>query len=394
LVASDGGVFTYGDAAFYGSTGAIKLNQPIVDIARTVSSGGYWLVSADGGVFTYGDAAFMGSAASTSHARTTSVATAARKRTSETSIFYYPWYSTAAHDGSYRHWDQAGNTPPDYIGADYWPSRGIYSSADASVVNAQMAEIKAAGVDTVVISWWGRGGWEDSTMPTLMAAASANNLRVAAHMETYGNRNSTLAADYTYLLSLGITDFYIYNADMLSQGNFKAANDALPATARVFAQGSGQGSMKNGNFEIWAKNAHVTGVYTYAGFGFSAADFGSVCDHAHAQHLLCSPSVAPGFSGQRATPIKVVVDRKNGATYDSQWAGALHAGADLVSITSYNEWHEGSQIEPSVPHCMPDGTCMKNFQGAYGTTGDGADAYMNRTKYWTTIYKSSIPSAF
>ena len=61
LVGSDGGVFTYGDAKFYGSTGAIHLNQPIVGIAATPDGGGYWLVASDGGVFTYGDAKFDGS---------------------------------------------------------------------------------------------------------------------------------------------------------------------------------------------------------------------------------------------------------------------------------------------------------------------------------------------
>ena len=61
LVASDGGVFTYGDAAFYGSTGALALNQPIVAMAATPDGRGYWLVASDGGIFTFGDAAFYGS---------------------------------------------------------------------------------------------------------------------------------------------------------------------------------------------------------------------------------------------------------------------------------------------------------------------------------------------
>ncbi len=64
LVASDGGVFTYGDAAFYGSAGSLHLNAPIVGMAATPDGGGYWLVASDGGVFTYGDAAFYGSAGS------------------------------------------------------------------------------------------------------------------------------------------------------------------------------------------------------------------------------------------------------------------------------------------------------------------------------------------
>ena len=61
LVASDGGVFAYGDATFYGSAGAIHLNQPIVGMAATRDGNGYWLVASDGGVFAYGDAVFYGS---------------------------------------------------------------------------------------------------------------------------------------------------------------------------------------------------------------------------------------------------------------------------------------------------------------------------------------------
>jgi hypothetical protein len=61
LVGSDGGVFAYGDATFYGSTGAIHLNEPIVGMAATADGLGYWLVASDGGIFTYGDANFLGS---------------------------------------------------------------------------------------------------------------------------------------------------------------------------------------------------------------------------------------------------------------------------------------------------------------------------------------------
>jgi hypothetical protein len=63
LVARDGGIFTFGDAAFLGSTGDLRLNEPIVGMAATHTGKGYWLVARDGGVFTFGDAAFHGSAA-------------------------------------------------------------------------------------------------------------------------------------------------------------------------------------------------------------------------------------------------------------------------------------------------------------------------------------------
>ena len=61
LVAADGGVFAFGTAGFFGSTGAIRLNQPIVGMAATPSGGGYWLVARDGGVFAFGDARYSGS---------------------------------------------------------------------------------------------------------------------------------------------------------------------------------------------------------------------------------------------------------------------------------------------------------------------------------------------
>ncbi|MGH9005344.1 MAG: hypothetical protein ACRDYV_19655, partial [Acidimicrobiia bacterium] len=62
FVASDGGIFSFGDAAFHGSTGDMKLAQPIVGMAATRSGKGYWFVAADGGIFNFGDATFEGSA--------------------------------------------------------------------------------------------------------------------------------------------------------------------------------------------------------------------------------------------------------------------------------------------------------------------------------------------
>ncbi len=64
LVATDGGVFDYGNLPFCGSTGGLLLNRPVVGMALTRDRGGYWLVASDGGIFTYGNAVFHGSAGS------------------------------------------------------------------------------------------------------------------------------------------------------------------------------------------------------------------------------------------------------------------------------------------------------------------------------------------
>ncbi|MHB8219275.1 MAG: glycoside hydrolase family 25 domain-containing protein, partial [Acidimicrobiales bacterium] len=60
-VASDGGIFSFGQAPFYGSMGGKPLNQPIVGMAATPTGGGYWEVASDGGIFSFGDARFYGS---------------------------------------------------------------------------------------------------------------------------------------------------------------------------------------------------------------------------------------------------------------------------------------------------------------------------------------------
>ena len=61
LVGSDGGIFTFGSSQFYGSTGSLQLQRPVVGISLTRDRGGYWMVASDGGVFAYGDAGFVGS---------------------------------------------------------------------------------------------------------------------------------------------------------------------------------------------------------------------------------------------------------------------------------------------------------------------------------------------
>lgn len=66
LVSEDGGVFGFGDAGFHGSLPGIGLvpASPIISIAATPDGQGYWLLGADGGVFAFGDASYSGSSGS------------------------------------------------------------------------------------------------------------------------------------------------------------------------------------------------------------------------------------------------------------------------------------------------------------------------------------------
>ncbi len=65
LAAADGGIFAFGDARFFGSTGGVPLEEPVVDMAPVPAGDGYWLAAADGGIFAFGDAGYFGSTAAT-----------------------------------------------------------------------------------------------------------------------------------------------------------------------------------------------------------------------------------------------------------------------------------------------------------------------------------------
>jgi hypothetical protein len=70
------------------------------------------------------------------------------------------------------------------------------------------------------------------------------------------------------------------------------------------------------------------------------------------------------------------------------WAGAIRADADGITITSYNEWHEGTQIEPAIAAIGFDGYRYSGYAGAWGRTGRKArTAYLDRTAYWTRRFQ-------
>ncbi len=91
--------------------------------------------------------------------------------------------------------------------------------------------------------------------------------------------------------------------------------------------------------------------------------------------------MGPGYEAAAATGDTRVKPRLNGGTYDSMWRAANDAGADVVTITSYNEWSEGTQIEPAG-----HGGRYESYDGAYGLHGRAAArAYITRTKHWTQL---------
>ena len=293
-------------------------------------------------------------------------------------IFYYSWYSTEPRDGAYRHWTQNNRPAPFQIASNFFPARGVYSSSDPVVLRAQMRDIRGAGVDEVIVSWWGTGSIEDQRLPAVLKAARAEHMAVALHIEPYGGRSpASVAGDVAHFRPLGITDFYVYEPLLSPALDWAVANASLSG-ARMFAGTGLAGFAATGRF---------TGVYTYDIVRYRSSSFGRICAQARVQHLLCAPSVGPGFDSRRSTGATTVQPRRRGQTYDRMWRAALNAAPDMVTVTSYNEWHEGTQIEPASVEQRWAG--YASYEGAWGRHGRAAEsAYLWRTAMWSAIFRS------
>ena len=295
------------------------------------------------------------------------------------SAFYYPWFG-AGPDDTYNHWAQNGHAPPADIASNYYPAYGAYSSSNAIVLASQMAEISDAGINQLSVSWWGRGSDEDKRLPDVIAAATRVGIQVAVHIEPYSGRTiATILDDGTYLQSLGVATLYIYQPFTAGSDGWAAANETLHSEGiSTFAETGLVGLAATG---------HFTGVYTYDTVTYKAQFLGRFCAEAHRLRLLCAPSVGPGYDAQRAVGDPHVKPRRDGRTYDGMWHAAIAAGANLVTITSFNEWQEGTQIEPAIPVKVGPYS-YASYNGAWGLQGVAAqNAYLNRTAYWATLFR-------
>jgi glycoprotein endo-alpha-1,2-mannosidase len=299
------------------------------------------------------------------------VPTAAAARPVRSAIFFYPWYSNPTNDGAWAHWQQAGHVPPTDIASDFYPARGVYSSGNMRTLRAQMHDLAVAGVDEVVSSWWGRGSIEARRLAAVQRAARRYRIEVAAQLEPYPGRTiSSIADDLGYLRTQGVHDVYVYRAGDFAAADWRTLDLALTGL-RVFGQTALVG---------FAARAGFAGFYTYDVLVYGGAKFMRLCAQAHAHGLLCAPSVGPGYDSGAATGDVRVKPRDRGLTYDTMWRAALAADADIVTITSYNEWSEGTQIEPAGR-----GGRYASYDGAYGLHGRASEwAYIRETARWTS----------
>ncbi|HWM05343.1 MAG TPA: discoidin domain-containing protein [Actinophytocola sp.] len=313
-------------------------------------------------------------------------------------LFYYPWYGSPQVHGGYRHWQQGGHTPPNDIGADFYPTLGAYDSGDLTgAVTQHMEWVRQSGAGVIVYSWWGQGSYEDGLVDGVLEAADRFGVKVAWHLEPYAGRSAASTVDDIEYINDRYGDhpafyrsaehgdkgaYYVFSSLSIPDADW-AALDAVTDDSIVLAQTTDTSRID-----------HFSGLYTYDGIaGATAPGWENAGEYAKANGLVWAPSVAPGYLDDRAVPGNTTptVDRQNGAMYDQQWGNALDPAKGgvptWVSVTSFNEWHEGSIIEPARTS-PPGGFGYQTYDGAYGKTGAAAEsAYLERTAFWAAEFE-------
>lgn len=327
--------------------------------------------------------------------------------------FYYPWYGNPSTDGQWVHWQSHSHLPPDDISSDYYPALGAYSSNDPAVVQQHMTWLRQAGIGVIITSWWGQGSREDRAVPLLLETAARHDIKVAFHVEPYNGRTANqLVSDIRYLYKkYGSSPaffrsaatsryspdgqpkgmFFVWNMEGHGETKYSYWQQALD---QIHALPEGGLIIANTLDAGWVEGSHFDGLYNYASLHLKTSG-GFSWANSLPPDTLYVPSVLPGFSARRVGyPADTYVPRLDGNTYTEQWTAALGTGIEpeMVTITSFNEWHEGSMIEPLQPGAS-DGK-------GYSYPDFGAlppDGYLNLTRDWIRKYLSmswSMPTSY
>ncbi len=323
---------------------------------------------------------------------------------SRVQIFYYDWYGAPPMQKSFIHWPQGGHVPPEDIGSNYYPMLGAYSSTDPAVLKKHMEWIRRAGAGVLVVTWWGRESYTDQNAKDVLDAAADAGLKVAFHIEPYPGRTPmSVADDVSYILrrygthpAFYRTDFggrkalfYVFESVRSSTADWQRGNRKIHSGSEpvmMIAQTSNVNFVRDGEFD---------GGYTYDGLapfkhaGFSA-HWQDVERSFEAAGKVFIPSVGPGYWDDRAVEAggadepeaARTRDKATGRSYDRVWNDAIDARPPIITITSFNEWHEGSQIEPAVEHTAGD------YQ--FPSYGKNPFEYLNRTARHVQQYKAIV----
>lgn len=284
--------------------------------------------------------------------------------------FYYTWYGTPQVTGRWLHWNEGGHNPeaktfgglPD-TGTTHHPEK-LYDSQDSSLIRQHLKMCEAVGIDGLIATWWGIGDYHDQAFRRLLEEAQKTRspVRLTIYYERVPDsqdRVSSTINDFRYLLNQyadhpsffrwqGLPVFFVYGRAMgqLSRAQWAEVIQKVKALHPCLFIGDSLDP-------TWLE--FFDGLHEYNPVG--AVLEGALLEERARKYVsavkssgkISTVTVLPGYDDSNiGRPHPIVVDRENTRLYRRMWQSAINARPDWVLICSFNEWHEGSEIEPSV----------------------------------------------
>jgi glycoprotein endo-alpha-1,2-mannosidase len=347
-------------------------------------------------------------------------------------VFFYAWYGNPQVDGNWSHWNHqilpfwnpslasqwptGVFQPPGDVGSASMPKRGLYSSRDQQVLTSQFKELASLGLNVISLSWWGpkhcstcrdgQGSVTDEAAKLIMEIAEETGIYVNFHLEPYPGRNvESIRQDLDYILK----EYGHYQSFFRNKKNHKAMvyvydSYLIPEAEwhRLLSR-DGDLSIRHPK-NVWNvigllveeqhKNSILQsgfdGFYTY--FAADQFTFGSTQDNwkslgkwARENNLIFVPSVGPGYDDRRIRPWNSINyrPRNHGEYYKQAWRKAIASKPDFITVTSYNEWHEGTQIEAVIPFVTSNRVVLEDYNP------ESPEYYLDLTRKWKEKYEST-----
>lgn len=236
--------------------------------------------------------------------------------------FYYGWFPETWHSGD-------KNTP----------ALGQYSSSNQSVVAAQISEAKYAGLNAFISSWWGVGTPTDNRLPILLNAAGAQSFSVAPYYEEEGTTNNSVATiqkDLTRLSLLASSPAWLHvnGKPVLFVYNALSSTSTCAETTKWKTATAGK----------WYVDLKVFSGYTKCvDQPDSWHQYGPASPTQ--SHLPYSFEVSPGFNKYTESSPRLARDVSR---FEQNLTSQVLSSAQWQLITSWNEWGEGTAVEPAL----------------------------------------------
>ena len=287
--------------------------------------------------------------------------------------FYYPWYGIAEGPGGAGktvHWGRIDANNKDIQASTDYPQLGAYDSHDPKAIDRHCQWAKDAGIDTLIVSWWGHNHYTDGAMPLILDACQRRGLTACIYYETVPRPQTPRSAadDIIKVLNKygthpahlklnGKPVVFVYGRALQELGllGWRSAleriNDDYEGGVAAIGDQFGYGAARVfDGLHTYNTAGHLQGRDPAAARQWATETYASwvrLCDEAG---KLSAITVIPGYDDTKIRKPGLAVKRYDGQLYRAQWEEAIKADPHWVLITSFNEWHEGSEIEPSLQY--------------------------------------------